>query len=68
MNEKFKKVTAVVKDKWTGFSTAVKIMIIAIPVAIIAIIIILANLLNSSGDVVLYSGLTSAEAGEISGG
>lgn len=67
MNERIKKVTTVVKDRWTGFSTAVKILIIAIPVALIAIIIILVNLLNHTNDVVLYSGLTAAEAGEISG-
>lgn len=67
MNERIKKVTTVVKDKWTGFSTAVKILIIAIPIALIAIIIILVNLLNHTDDVVLYSGLTAAEAGEISG-
>ena len=67
MNERIKKVTTVVKDKWTGFSKAVKILIIAIPIALIAIIIIWANLLNRSGDVVLYSGLTATEAGEISG-
>lgn len=67
MNERIKKVTTVVKDKWTGFSTAVKIMIIAIPIALIAIIIILVNLLNHTDDVVLYSGLTATEAGEISG-
>lgn len=67
MNERIKKVTTVVKDKWTGFSRAVKILIIAIPIALIAIIIILANLLNHTSDVVLYSGLTAAEAGEISG-
>lgn len=67
MNERIKKVTTVVKDKWTGFSLAVKIMIIAIPIALIAIIIILANIFNRTEDVVLYSGLTAAEAGEISG-
>lgn len=67
MNERIKKVTTVVKDKWTGFSLAVKIMIIAIPIALIAIIIILVNLLNHTDDVVLYSGLTATEAGEISG-
>lgn len=67
MNERIKKVTTVVKDRWTGFSLAVKILIIAIPIALIAIIIILVNLLNHTEDVVLYSGLTAAEAGEISG-
>lgn len=67
MNERIKKVTTVVKDRWTGFSLAVKIMIIAIPIALIAIIIVLVNILNHTEDVVLYSGLTTTEAGEISG-
>lgn len=65
MKEKFKKVTVVVKEKWSGFSKAVKIAICAVPVALIAIIIILANVFNNKGTTVLYSGLTSAEASEI---
>ncbi len=65
MNERVKKVTTFVKDKWTGFSKAVKIMVVAIPVALIAIIIILAILLSHKDEVVLYSGLTTAEQGEI---
>lgn len=66
MNERIKKVTTVVKEKWTGFSNAIKIMVIAIPVALIAIIIVTAVLLNQKDYTVLYSGLTTAEAGEIS--
>ena len=65
MNERVKKVTTFVKDKWTGFSKAVKIMVVAIPVALIAIIIILAILLGHKDDAVLYSGLTTPEQGEI---
>lgn len=65
MNERVKKVTTFVKDKWTGFSKAVKIMVVAIPVALIAIIIILAILLSHKDEVVLYSNLTTAEQGEI---
>lgn len=65
MKEKFKKVTVVVKEKWSGFSKAVKIAICAVPVALIAIIIILANVLGNKGTTVLYSGLTNAEATEI---
>lgn len=65
MNERVKKVTTFVKDKWTGFSKAVKIMVVAIPVALIAIIIILAIMLSHKDEVVLYSGLTTAEQGEI---
>lgn len=65
MGERVKKVTVFVKDKWTGFSTAVKVMIVAIPVALIAIIVILSVLLNHRDEATLYSGLTSTEAGEI---
>lgn len=65
MKEKFKKVTVVVKEKWGGFSKAVKIAVCAVPVALIAIIIILVNVLNNKGTTVLYSGLTNAEATEI---
>ncbi len=65
MGERVKKVTVFVKDKWTGFSTAVKIMVVAIPVALIAIIVILSVLLNHRNEATLYSGLTSTEAGEI---
>lgn len=65
MNERIKKVTTVIKDKWSGFSTAVKAMVIAIPVAVIAIIIVLAILLNHKNDAVLFSGLTNQEASEI---
>ncbi len=65
MGERVKKVTVFIKDKWTGFSKAVKIMLICIPVALIAIIIVLALLLNHKDEATLYSGLTSTEAGEI---
>ena len=65
MNERIKKVTTVVKEKWSGFSTAIKILIIAIPIVLIAIIIILANILNHKDQVTLYSGLTTSEAVEI---
>lgn len=66
MKEKFKKVTVVVKEKWDGFSKAVKIAVCAVPVALIAIIIILAVILNHKTMTTLYSGLTNAEAAEIS--
>lgn len=65
MKEKIKKVTTVVKEKWSGFSTAVRVMLIAIPVVLIAIIIILVNLLNHKTEVDLYTGLTTQEAAEI---
>lgn len=66
MKEKFKKVTVVVKEKWDGFSKAVKIAVCAVPVALIAIIIILAAILNHKSMTTLYSGLTNTEAAEIS--
>lgn len=66
MKERLKKVTVVVKEKWTGFSTAIKILICAIPVAVIAAIVVVAILVNNKGDAVLFSGLTTEEAGEIS--
>lgn len=66
MKERFKKVTVVVKEKWDGFSKAVKIAVCAVPVALIAIIIILAAILNHKTMTTLYSGLTTTEAAEIS--
>lgn len=66
MKERFKKVTVVVKEKWDGFSKAVKIAVCAVPVALIAIIIILAVILNHKTMTTLYSGLTTTEAAEIS--
>lgn len=65
MNERLKKVTTAIKDKWTSFSKMVKVLIISVPIAIIAIIIVLAVILNHKDDAVLYSGLTTAEAGQI---
>lgn len=65
MNERIKKVTTVVKEKWSGFSTAIKVMLIAIPIVLIAVIIILANILNHKDDAELYTGLTTSEAVEI---
>ena len=65
MNEKVKKITVKVKEKWTGFSKAIKIMVVAIPIAIIAIIIVLSILLSHKDRGVLFSGLSTAEAGEI---
>ncbi len=65
MNEKIKKVTVKIKEKWTGFSKAIKIMVIAIPIAIIAIIIILAVLLNHKDRGVLFSGLSNSEVTEV---
>ncbi len=66
MNERIKKVTTVVKDKWSGFSKMTKILICAIPVVIIAIIIILSVMLNHKDDEALFTGLTTTEVSEIS--
>lgn len=66
MNERIKKVTTFVKEKWTGFTTPIKVVVCAIPAVLIAIIIILAVLLSRKNDAVLFSGLTTAEQGEIS--
>lgn len=66
MNERIKKVTTVVKDKWSGFSKVVKILICAIPVVIIAIIIILSIMLNHKDDEALFTGLNTTEVSEIS--
>ncbi len=66
MNEKLKKTLTVVKDKWTGFSSMVKVLIISVPIAVVAIIIILTLLLNHKSDAVLYSGVSTSEAQEIS--
>lgn len=64
MKERLKKVTVVVKEKWTGFSTAVKVVLCCVPVVLIAIIVILANI-GRGGTTVLYSGLTTSDAAEI---
>lgn len=66
MNEKIKSVVTTVKTKWTDASKMAKILIISIPVVVIAIIIILCVILNSNkSTAVLFSGLSSSEAGEI---
>lgn len=65
MNERIKKVTTVVKEKWSGFSTPVRVMLLSIPVVIIAIIILLAILLNRKDTSILYSGLSTGDAAEI---
>ena len=65
MNERLKKATTFVKDKWTGFSTVIRVLIISVPIAIVAIIIIMSLVLGQTGTTVLYSGLTTSEAGEI---
>lgn len=66
MNERLKKIGTAVKDKWTGFSKVVKVLIISIPIAVIAAIVAVAILSAGRNMAVLYSGLTAAEAQEIS--
>lgn len=66
MNERLKKIGTAIKDKWTSFSKVVKVLIISIPIAVIAAIIVVAVLSAGKNMAVLYSGLTSAEAQEIS--
>ena len=66
MNEKVKSVVTTVKTKWTDSSKMAKVLIVSIPVVVIAIIIILCIILNANkGTSVLFSGLSSTEAGEI---
>lgn len=66
MNEKVKSVVTTVKTKWTDASKMAKILIVSIPIVVIAIIIVLCVLLNSNkSTAVLFSGLSSTEAGEI---
>lgn len=66
MNERLKKIGTAIKDKWTGFSKVVKVLIISIPIAVIAAIVVVAILSAGRNMAVLYSGLTAAEAQEIS--
>lgn len=66
MNEKIKSVVTTVRTKWTDASKMAKILIISIPIVVIAIIIVLCVLFNSNkSTAVLFSGLSSSEAGEI---
>ncbi len=65
MNEKLKNTMTTVKEKWSGTSKMAKVLLIAVPIAIIAIIIVIVVLLNQKGHAVLFSGVNSAEAGEI---
>lgn len=65
MNERIKGVFTKVKQKWTDFSRMTKMLIILVPIALIAVIIVLAVLLNHKDNVVLYSGLSASEASAI---
>ena len=67
MNEKIKSVVTTVKTKWTDASKMAKILVISIPIVVIAIIIVLCIILNNTGKntAVLFSGLSTSEAGEI---
>ncbi|MBE6902151.1 MAG: flagellar M-ring protein FliF [Ruminococcaceae bacterium] len=65
MNEKLKTTVTTVKEKWSGLSTVFKVLFISIPIAVIAIIIVLVILFNREEDAVLFSGVEQTEAGEI---
>ncbi len=65
MNEKLKGAMTAVKEKWSDASRVAKVLIFTVPVAIIAIIIVLVILLNHKDDAVLFSGVEQAEAGQI---
>lgn len=66
MNERLKKIGTAIKDKWTGFSKVIKALIISVPIAAIAAIIVVVILSGGKEMTVLYSGLTTTEAQEIS--
>ena len=66
MNERLKKIGAAIKEKWTGFSKVVKVLIISIPIIMIAAIVVVVILSGGKDMAVLYSGINSAEAQEIS--
>ncbi|MGN0687432.1 MAG: flagellar basal-body MS-ring/collar protein FliF [Oscillospiraceae bacterium] len=65
MNEKLKTTVTTVKEKWSGASTMAKVLLISVPIAVIAIIIVLVILLNRKEDAVLFSGVEQTEAGKI---
>ncbi len=65
MNEKLKSTVTTVKEKWSGASTVAKVLFVSIPIAVIAIIIVLVILLSRKEDAVLFSGVEQTEAGEI---
>lgn len=65
MNEKLKSTVTTVKEKWSGASNVAKVLFISIPIAVIAIIVVLVILFNRKEDAVLFSGVEQTEAGQI---
>ena len=64
MNEKLKNSVTVVKEKWSDASKMTKVLLVTVPIALIAIIIVLVILLNHKDDAVLFSGVEQTEAGQ----
>ena len=65
MNEKFKGALTTVKEKWSETSKLKKVLIVSLPIALIAVIIVLVMLLSHKDDAVLFSGVEHTEAGQI---
>ena len=65
MNEKLKGALTTVKEKWSDTSKVKKVLIVSVPIALIAVIIILVVLLSHKDDAVLFSGVEHTEAGQI---
>ncbi len=65
MNEKLNSVVTTVKEKWSGLSRLMKILLVSVPIALIAIIIVLVVLLNQKDSAVLFYGVEDEEAGTI---
>ena len=65
MNEKLKNSVTVIKEKWSDASKMAKVLLVTVPIALIAIIIVLVILLNHKDDAVLFSGVEQTEAGQI---
>ncbi len=65
MNEKIKNTVTVVKEKFGGLSKVAQILLVTVPIAVIAIIIVLVIILNQKGKEVLFSGVDQTEAAQI---
>lgn len=65
MNERIKGVVTTVREKWSGLSIVGRVLWVSIPIALVAIIIVLVLLLNQKDRAVLFSGVERVEAGQI---
>lgn len=67
MKEKLKSFASTAKTKWTDAPRLAKVLIISVPIAVIAIIIVMCVIFSNTAKstAVLFSGLSSSEAGEI---